>query len=529
MEGLVSIILLGLVVLGVAMLVRNNFGDRRTSRRRQGSGGRANTLSDNKERESAPPTPEAPVGGTTAIPASSTVKGTTILIGDAELKRGYEQLRGRDELLLVKTVWSAGYQSEMAYFDQERRYLEQHPDVHIERIVSANSPQVRHLHKLASEHPGRYKLYNPASTEISFEVYVCEYGSTSGRPSSSSGILTVVNPDGRQPEFGFLVDGYVNGELTQFARAFQVWFESIKGPPLGDLDSRQNVWDTNADIFDSYISRNSDVPFLRDFIRAEDAYLAQLIERDRTESDIVFLEFGSGTGRTIDYLCALPNVSSRVSCFIGLDPSERMATRARTKRDRRPRPGHEKTFYFTVDGCMAARNFGNGRVHLTSELGDYEHVEKFPLDYDAYQESKRLICCLLNTAGIVRGDSREQMMANMFACAQDGDMVVISAFDGGAFEHQALGLYEEIQPVVGASVVPGAFSSDTRTFTTGNYYSQWCTESEMRDLIVRAGGIVIDVREIEGESGQESGRIFICERGASRLASGNSHSRSVRS
>jgi SAM-dependent methyltransferase len=237
-----------------------------------------------------------------------------------------------------------------------------------------------------------------------------------------------------------------------------------------------------------------------------------LIENDESEQDLTYIEFGSGTGRTIDYLRALPHITDRVVYFVGLDNSEQMVGRARQKRDGALAAGHDKTFYFLLDAADATRNFGNGRIHLTSDLNDQKQVSSHGLEPERYESTRRLICCLLNTVGIVRGDLRERMVASMFACAHADDTVVISVFSGEAFEKHAFPLYRDIQPLVGTDVVPGEFSNDTQTFSAGNYYSQWLWIDDVRSLIERSGGVVVDVRDIEDGNREHLGRFFVCER-----------------
>lgn len=517
MQNVLGLVLLAIVLLVVvATLVR-------VVRRDQGGVDAHQTSDEDGRTESVrpvleddpPPWPAKVLGRPEMAPPA--VPGTTILIGDEELKRGYEILRSREDLHKIKAVWSAGYQAEAEYFEQERRHLERYPNVQVERVVSRDSPNVRYLHRLATEHPGRYSLFASASSENSFEVFVCEYRAA-GRPTTTSGILTVVHPEGREPECGFLVDGYENGDLTAFARALEAWFESIKGPPLIDAELDQDVWDASADVYDSYVSRESTVPFLRDFIRAEDACLARIVERSE-EDPLVYLEFGSGTGRTIDYLRALSPVAARVRYFIGIDNSQRMVKRAMAKRDREREPGFDKTFYFQLDGRRASQNFGNGRLYITDDLNDAEQLRRSGVDAREYEAVHRILICLLNTIGVVRGDARRELIENMFACATETDTVVLSVFAADAFGTHALDLYRAIQPVVGTDVVPGEFSNETRTFMAGNYFSEWFTNEQIYALVETAGGHIRDVEDIRAASGAVLGRVYVCSRAAGRRRS----------
>jgi hypothetical protein len=432
--------------------------------------------------------------------------GVTILQGRPRLTEAYEELRTREHLNRVLAVWSADYGEIEKYFEEEAEWLRENPDVTVERVVVAQPHQRALLSELAGQHEN-LRLFTSTTKDTEFELYICEYTHPE-RLETRAGILVVNNMASRRPEFGVMIDAQQAPQLGPFVMTLSTWFDKLPRQAVQGRKGDEDVWTQNSALYDEHVDRNSPLPFLRDFIRSEDNYVAEVV--GSAPGDVTFVEFGSGTGRTIHYLRSLPEVASKTLYFIGFDHSVGMIRESQTKRDNNPDDSASVTFFFTLDGATAFQNFWNGHLSLTEGLNDQVHLREHGFDPVRYQQSDKVFCCLLNTLGVLDQATRRQFTENLFLAATEADTVVISVFDRGAFDEHAEPLYVEINPLVGAPIDEYLLNSADAEFRAGSYFSHWFGEEELRKLIEDGGGEVSAIHPITMSDGSRIGHLAVC-------------------
>jgi SAM-dependent methyltransferase len=436
------------------------------------------------------------------------------LKGPTALVEGYQELRSRKHLRQIQAIWSADYGQVNVdeYFTSEGTWHRTTGrDVRVERLINTSyidDDLLSLLKALGREHDN-LQLYT--CEEGNFEVYLCEY-QPPGRVIEHAGILVVNDPQDRKAEFGVLFDGQKSADVELPLRSLQRWFASINKHPVEENDHVPVVWDFNAGEYDRFVSRESPVPILGHFIREEDKFLEQLLLSETVP--ITFLEYGSGTGRTIHHLSSIDKLQGTVQRFIGFDVSRAMVEESQRKRESN---GVSRTdpllYFFTLDAARADRYFWRGSIKPSKVLNDRPYLQSHPLDQEDYKSSKRVIVSLLNTTGVLDAATRATFIKNMFIAASPGDTIILSLFDKEAFRAHAPKLYGGIQPILGENVNidDDCFDSVSGNFRAGNYFSHWSDEAEVQSLVASAQGRIVATRDITLQSGQRLGFICSCE------------------
>jgi hypothetical protein len=436
----------------------------------------------------------------------------TILQGRPRLTAAYEELRTREHLNRVLAVWSADYGEIEKYFESEADWLRENPNVTVERVVVAQPHQRALLSELAGQHDNLL-LYTSTTKDTEFELYICEYTHPE-ELETRAGILVVNNMASRRPEFGVMIDAQQAPQLGPFVMTLSTWFDKLPRQVVQGRKGDEDVWTQNSALYDEHVDRDSPLPFLRDFIRSEDDYVAEAI--GNAPGDIAFVEFGSGTGRTIHYMRSLPEIASKTVYFIGFDHSVGMIRESQTKRDNNPDDSASSTFFFTLDGATAFQNLWNGHLSLAEGLNDQAHLDEHGFDAVSYQQSDKVFCCLLNTLGVLDQATRRQLTENLFLAATEADTVVISVFDRNAFDDHAETLYVEINPLVGAPIEEYLLNSADAEFRAGSYFSHWFGEDELCKLIEDGGGEVAAIHPITMRNGSRIGHLAVCKKASRR-------------
>jgi hypothetical protein len=453
---------------------------------------------------SATPTPTS--APTSRSSSASTSAGVAALHGEPSLQEAYRELRERADLVKVQAIWSADYGDidTDAYFKEESSWLAHHPHVEVERVVVGQPGRIDYLRELTAKH-GNLSVFT-SHTGIEFELYLCEY-----RPREMqghmAGILVVNSALSQRPEFGVRLDGGLDPALTQFGYSLRQWFDSIPKTVVTGAEQDQDVWTRNASEYDQFVSRTSKLPFLRDYIKQEDDLIESLVKEASRQVTIV--EFGSGTGRTLEHLRSTPVADGKVDFFIGIDHSPGMIETSQRKRDRDRSETSRRTYYFSLDGARAQRAFWNGHIRVDESMNDGAHLARADLDPGRYANTDKIICCLLNTLGVLDTATREAMMSNMVNAAGTNDLIVVSAFAEEAFTHHARVLYPFIRRLVGQpEISEQSYSDDLSEFRAGYYYSHWFGEGELAGIVEHAGGEIIDRQPISS-GGDVIGRVLI--------------------
>ena len=429
------------------------------------------------------------------------------LHGAQSLLEAYRELRARPNLSRIRTIWSADYAIAVEdYFNEESEWLRGNSHVKVERLINAayiSEDVLTHLKALERQHTN-LELYT--CDEGNFEVFLCEYE----RPTKAAhhaGILVINDPNDRSPEFGVQFDALADPDVELPLRSLQRWFNAIKKAPISGDEHPAGVWEINAGEYDQYVHRGSDPPILAHFIRAEDAYLEELLLN--APRPVSFVEFGSGTGRTIHHLNGLPSLTGRVERWIGFDVSRAMVEQSATRRREAPPPWQ---YFFILDSAYADQHFWRGSFSVTRHLNDREYLLAHPFDQDAYAKSHRVFVSLLNTTGVLNAATRATYIRNMFRAAVPGDDIIISVFDKDAFSRHARDLYRGIQPILGPGVEVSetCFDNVAGNFRAGDYFSHWSDEAEIRSLVSTAQGEILEIVPVLIQAEDKLGTIYRC-------------------
>lgn len=405
------------------------------------------------------------------------------LRNETELSRAYQSLRERPSIIRVQAIWAAQYPTINIdeYLRHEREFLLNNTQVSFERIVAGHQQHLAYFQDLTRTCPN-LAIFT-SSTTLQFELYLCEY---SAPQHHMAGVLAFISPLSRIPELGILLD-------SEYGYTLRDWFESIPKSPVTP-DEFEDVWDKNANDYDTLVSRNSKMPFLREFILREDELLGDLIAR--MSQSVALVEFGSGTGRTIEHLATSPEMTQKLSVIVGIDNAPRMLEVARRKRERLELEQRQRIFYLELDGSHAERIFWNGRAQL-GRVSDEGQAKSSPFPQQTYERGDRVICCLLNTLGVLDTTTRAALVSSMLTAATADDYLVLSVFAQSAFSDHARPLYRHISKLVGSQTIPdSAFDDRLAEFRSGAYFSHWFKEDELRSLVDSAGGYVERSEEI---------------------------------
>jgi hypothetical protein len=428
-------------------------------------------------------------------PSAETWDSAAIIRGEDQLTAKYVELRSRPNLAKVQATWAGEYDDFEEYFREESAWLNAHPDVKFERIAVG---QDRHIDAI-TRHESRHKnltIFLGTQTARSgrqFELYLCTYKPKTGAPTLA-GVFVVNNGFNKRPEFGVVFDGPTD---TQYCYTLQDWFQTIPRKAIESAPMK-NVWTYNAETYDSYVNEHSSSDFLRDFISFENTVLENVIRE--AGPGVSLLEFGSGTGRTFAELRSRPAAADNVRFWTGLENSDGMNHVARRKRDKALDGGESpgallNTFFFSLDGAgrRASRVLWNGHLELEPTMNDADQLRRSSSDIGRYSSGERVVCCLLNTLGVLDAETRANMLENMVTAATTTDSLVVSVFARDAFPKHARPLYRALQSLVGEQeITDDDFNDGVGEFKSGYYFSHWFHADEIDGAFTDAGAVVRD-------------------------------------
>jgi len=412
------------------------------------------------------------------------------------LKDRYEQMRRTKGAYSIQAIWSAKYPDVDTYFRTESQDLLANSDLEIERLVNPTVIGGRHQESFA-EFVGEQPNLTIWATDVSeFECFICEY-----RKSGINHIkaMLVLNDTlGHTPQLGIYIDPEKSAELKPLAYALQSWYLHLPRVAFPGLEKSVDVWEVNAPAYDLSVSTSGHV-FLRDFMSNETRMLETLlVDLARDGETVAVVEVGSGTGRTLFNLARDDDLQQHVKCFIGIDSSRAMTKIARGKREILVVSNalREKFFFFRLKGEELSKYFSQGRIRWESLERDHKNGEQVGrLNGKSFEKHKKILCCLLNTLGILEEGARAEIIRNMVAAAGPNDTIVFSVFSSEAFDKEAPALYGTITELVG-EFTASSFNSRTSEFRTANYYSMWFNRDSLRAELERHGCSVVDIQAL---------------------------------
>lgn len=423
------------------------------------------------------------------------------------LKERYEEMRRTEGATSVQAIWSAKYIDVESYFKTEGNDLALHQALEVERLVNPHVIAPKYRKQFAEFIRSNPNLKVWATDVSEFECYICEY--VKSDVTRVKALLVLNDTLSRAPQLGIFIDPEKSAELKPLVYALQSWFLRLPRQPFPETETAENIWEVNAPAYDAYVT-STDYTFLREFMDTEQ----QLLERAvgdvvSSGNSVVIIEVGSGTGRTLFNLAKKRELLPKIEYLIGIDSSRSMIRMARSKREASllslSSDAAGKLFFFHFEGTRLSQYFLRGQTHterLRRDVGNGEPLDK--LDAKVFEKSRKIICCLLNTVGVMDQKTRVEVIRNMVAAASPSDLLIFSVLSSASFSQYAPELYKVIQPLVGGSD-SNAFHHDSCEFKTDKYYSQWFDKQSFCATLAEEGCSNLNVKPVD-----DSGYFITC-------------------
>lgn len=396
-------------------------------------------------------------------------------------------------------IWSVQYQAVEVerYFEAERVALANNPELRISRVINPTVISPRHydlLEEIRAQYDDRFTLYENFAIQT-YELYVIDY------PGDRESIAVVVVIDNirRRPTVGLVLNPERDARLVGAVEAVRVWFDSIR-EPLPEFDPIAiERWDHIAPRYTRYITENANhLRFLERFMADERRLLAEQLDAViGSEGDFVLIEIGCGDGRILADAVPEPLVD-RLTWLIGIDYAAEMIQvsqrrLAQRNRELTGRPGLERlrecTRLYRLNALDMQRYFDDGQItdleHLRATAPDFESSG---IDLAQFASSRKVLCCLLNTLGVIESHGhRLAVVRTMLAALGPGDALLLSVFAADVFRREAPSLYRGLEKMLDMPIETASFGTDT--FAVGGtpgYFSHWFSEAELTELTNKA-------------------------------------------
>jgi len=426
-----------------------------------------------------------------------------VIEDEVALKKRYEEMRTADGNRRIQAIWSARYVDVETYFKNEGSFLTIHPDVEIERLVNPDvipPKSMEQFNQFIDIHPN-LKVW---ATDVNeFECFICEY--LKGGVVHLKALLVLNDTMMHTPQLGIYMDSEKSAAIKPLAYALQSWFLRLPRNPFPGASTAESVWEARAPLYDKNVTSTA-LPVLRHFIDREQQLLA-VNDIAGKSTAVSVIEIGSGTGRTLLDLAKNRTLIPNLAYLIGIDDSYQMNRIAIAKREALIAPDEvaNKMFFFLLDARKLSEYFSRGEIlidRVKRDLSDSEPVNK--IDPKIFKKSPKVICCLLNTLGVLEKGTRIQTIRNIVSAAGSSDTLVFSVFNGESFSKYAPELYNKIRDLVG-QVSADDFNHQTHEFRTRHYYSQWFDKKMLSDALTVEGCCNVKVEPIH-----DSGYFVTC-------------------
>lgn len=220
--------------------------------------------------------------------------------------------------------------------------------------------------------------------------------------------------------------------------------------------------------------------------RYEDILLRGLVEQ-ALERPMVLIELGSGVGRVLhQYASCLKNEGTaapyklmfpqmysgeklrnleNLKLLLGLDFQERM---------------------FSYSNAWLRESKLSSMVtdaRLMQVLGTVQHLP-FALNGSVFGRATKVVCVLFQTIGNqLTPGLRSEMLRKAWNVVKPSGILLVSAFNGTAFNEQGVPYYADISASVGKPI----YSSENTFLSSRGVYSKWMTPDELRETLEEAG------------------------------------------
>ncbi|MEW6216197.1 MAG: hypothetical protein AB1543_00715 [Candidatus Bipolaricaulota bacterium] len=225
-----------------------------------------------------------------------------------------------------------------------------------------------------------------------------------------------------------------------------------------------------------------------DYERYEDVMLRGVVNSLLKRGPLVLVELGSGVGRILlqyasclatsrraarQYRKAFPDMyapssvrhSDRLMMLLGVDFEARMLQSSSAWL-------RQTELYSEVERGLVCQVLGSVQY---SPLGK---------NHDMFGGAAKLVCILFQTIGNqLKRAHRIRMVEQAWDLAQPHGVVLVSAFNGEAFDHVGVPYYKSIQ----ASVGRGIYARNATFLSERGIYSKWMLPQELQDVCARGG------------------------------------------
>lgn len=219
------------------------------------------------------------------------------------------------------------------------------------------------------------------------------------------------------------------------------------------LSCQENTWTRISSInFEDSAYNNS---LIHEIFVKELEYMNAILSKED-----VLVEVGCGTGKfCLSHL-------NQVSRVVGIDISEEFLSYAKNKE-----LSTEKLLLIHGDA-----------THLVSTLHNIPELK------NDFWDKKRIVCCVLNTLGIMPASNRQTVINEMARLSGDNGVFFLVVFNGDFFERGIQEFYRTVPQLCG-EVKNSDINLATREIhvaTTG-YYTHWFDKNELISLVENAG------------------------------------------
>lgn len=420
--------------------------------------------------------------------------GLTILLTAKQIKDGCAALR--DGATEINGIWCSRYDTAeiVAYFRQEHQALIDNEELRVRRVINPNAvgDAWEEFRDLWSRSPvqSRWEVRTNESLSDTELMYV-RYPA-----GKEVGVLQInelgVKPD---PAICFIFDPREHQWLKNGVNFIDRWFtnifESDASVPLQPAHVR--TWGPPVpEKWDATIRDNPDLPsYFRAFLRQEDTHLSDLVKRQAAIGGrkVSVVEIGCATGRTL-----LDTVDScdpkSLEYLIGVDSSSEMIQeavlnlrrlKAQSEDDTDRQSALSRVRLSVLDAESLTRHFVDGSIVSppASDLpgvGLHWHPEGSQVESHAYDDSRKVLCCLLNAVGELRDEARLDLLEGMVRALGVDDILCLSLFAGESFEWAAEDYYGRLREVTRASEEQEKYdiaSATMSTATVPEYWTRW--------------------------------------------------------
>lgn len=425
--------------------------------------------------------------------------GPETLTTPQEIKARLEQLR--EGASAVSAIWSGEYDAGEvgSYFEVERRALKTNPNLHISRVINPAVIPDQHfdlLQSIREKYSNRFLLLED-STLRSFELYIAEYPNETSKDAVA--VVVINNTFTKVPQVALVLDPAADKGLAGAVDGVRRWWNAIsEGLPAFDPIAIER-WDHIASRYTRLVTLNANkIEFLDQYAERERGTVGEYFQSIADQGhELSVVEIGCGDGRAL--LSYVPTELARSTTYVlGIDYAPAMIAAANRELDHLhaikdrmradARALVDRTAFFQLNAANMRRHFDDGRLNeLEQLLGAVSAGSQLQLDASNYGASRKVLCCLLNTIGVIEPyDRRVSMLESMLSCLGVEDSLIFTVFAAERFAEEAEKLYRDLQEMIDAEVDETQFDVTSATFSVDGspgYYSHWFTEPELHRLI----------------------------------------------